>query len=277
MRHLLTKWHPEDDPLSREQYDVLEGLVGELLTEAAVEGFLIVCSRFVDEFGGHRTAELARIFHTDKLEGKQALIRSLEHMRDWVGGMVGYERDYPVEIIPARPAFPQFRIVGIETLAPCLYRVLDSTRTVSGENKEPFIDFIARTRSLPAVPKQRRPVRRTKPNFHWCSYDAWATPHATREALQILPTWSDCRLRATVLTEDVRRSAYVAFNGDRHDPEDEKLRFYGYYYEPLAQEHPELPGGSVQIALEGGPRVHRLELFDEGAGVWREVFGPGVA
>lgn len=89
MRHLLTKWHPEDDPLSREQYDVLEGLVGKLLTEAAVEGFLIVSSRFVDEFGGHRTAELARIFQTDKPEGKQALIRSLEHMCDWVGGMDG--------------------------------------------------------------------------------------------------------------------------------------------------------------------------------------------
>ncbi len=67
-------------------------------------------------------------------------------MRDWVGGMHGYERDYPVEIIPARPAFPLFRIVGIETFAPCLYRVLDSTRTVSSENKEPLIDFIARTR-----------------------------------------------------------------------------------------------------------------------------------
>ena len=268
----MTKWHPEDDPLSREQYDVLESLVGGLLTEAAVEGFLIVCSRFVDEFGGHRTSELARIFHTDRLEGRQALVRSLEYICRWVGGMAGYERDYPVEIIPARPAFPLFRIVDIETLAPQLYRVFDSTRTVTRDNKEPLADFIARTGHLPAVPKQRRPVRRTKPNFHWCSYEAWETPQATREALQILPAWSDCRLRATVLTQDVRRSAYVAFNGDQYDPEDRKLRFYRYYYEPLAQDHPELPGDAVQIALEGAPSVRSLELFDEAVGEWQLVF-----
>lgn len=272
MRHLLTKWRPDDDPLSREQYDVLESIVGDLLTEAAVEGVLIVRSRFVDEFGGHRTPELARIFQTDGPEGKQALVRSLECMCRWVGGMEGYERDYPVEIVPARPAFPQFRIVGIETLASQLYRVLDSTRTATREDKEPLVDFIARTGQLPAVPKQRSPVRRTKPNFHRCSYEAWATPQATREALQILPAWSDCRLRATVLTQDVRRSAYVAFNGDRYDPDDRKLRFYGYYYEPLAQDHPELPGGAVQIAVEGAPPVQSLELFDHDTQEWRVVF-----
>src|SRR5689334_23073080 len=127
MQHLLTKWHPEDDPLTREQYDVLERLVGGLLTETAVEGFLIVCSRFVDEFGNHRTSELERIFHTDRPEGRCALVQSLEHMCRWVNGMEGYQRDYPVQIIPARPAFPQFRILGIETLSPVIYRVLDST------------------------------------------------------------------------------------------------------------------------------------------------------
>jgi len=274
MRHLLTKWHPEDDPITRDQYDVLEGLMGDLLTETAVEGFLIVCSRFVEEFGDHRTAELARIFHTDRPEGKQALLQSLEHMCQWVGGMEGYERDYPVEIIPAKPAFPQFRIVGIENLSPVLYRVLDSTRTVTRENKEPLVDFIVRTGRLPPVPKQLAPVRRDKADFHWCAYEAWPTPQVTREALQILPDWSDCRLRATLRTQDVAHSAYVAFNGDRHRPEkgERELHFYNYFYEPLAQDHPELPGGAVQIAVDGEPPVQTLELFDDESLAWRIVF-----
>jgi len=102
MRHLLTKWHPEDDPISSEQYDVLESIVGDLLTETAVEGFLIVCSRFVDEFGWHRTDELRRVFRTDKAEGKMALVRSLEHMCRWVGGMEGYLHDYPVDGVYVR-------------------------------------------------------------------------------------------------------------------------------------------------------------------------------
>ena len=32
-------------------------------------------------------------------------------------------------------------------------------------------------------------------------------------------------------------SSYVAFNGDRQDPQNEMLRFYKYFYEPLAQDH----------------------------------------
>lgn len=100
MLNLLTKWHPEDDPIIREQYQVLITLVGNLLTEEALEGFLIVCSRFVDEFGGHRTSELERVFRTDLTTGREALVASLEYMKSWVGGMEKYEQDYPVEIIP---------------------------------------------------------------------------------------------------------------------------------------------------------------------------------
>lgn len=269
MRHLLTKWHPEDDPISREQYDVLESIVGDLLTETAVEGFLIVCSRFVDEFGWHRTDELRRVFRTDQAAGRVALVRSLEHMCRWVGGMDGYLRDYPVD---TRPAFPQFKILGVETLGPLLYRVLDSTRTVSRSDSEPLASFIARTGHLPSVPRQRHPVRRTKPNFHWCAYEAWSTPDATREALQILPQWSDCSLRATIRTSDIKGSCFVTFNGDRQDPDNHKLRFYRYFYEPTAQDHPELAGGAVQVGVTGGPPVQTLELFDGRDGAWRTLF-----
>jgi len=274
MQHLLTKWHPEDDPVSREQYDLLESLLGDRLTETAVEGFLIVSPRYVDEFGNHRTAELARVFDTDRAEGKQALLKSLEHLCRWVGGMEAYEREYPVEIVPARPAFPQFRILGIEALSPVLYRVLDSTRTVNRQDQEPLADFIIRTGRLPAVPKQLAPVRRDKADFHWCSYGAWATPLATQEALQILPKWSDCKLRATLKTAAIAQSAYVAFNGDRHRPPngERELQFYNYFYEPIAQDHPGLPGGAVQIAVDGAPPVHTLELFDDRSMSWRVVY-----
>jgi hypothetical protein len=268
MFDLLTRWHPEDDPITRAQAETLALLLGGTLTESALEGFLIVAPRFVDEFGAHRTAELARIFRTDRPEGRRALLASLEHVRSRLGGMAAYEQRYPVSVIPPRPAFPQLKIIGIETIADRLYRVLDS-RATAYPTSELISDHIVRTGRLPAVPRQRHPVRRTKPRFHWCSYDCWGSPDETRRALQILPEWSDCRLRALLLTTSVARSAYVAFNGDRNDPEDSRLRFYKYFYEPLAQDHPPYEGGGPQIAVDGAPRVELLEAWDEHAGGWR--------
>lgn len=269
MMNLLAKWYPEDDPIIQEQCQVLITLVGNLLTEEAFEGFFIVCSRFVDEFGGHRTSELERIFCTDLSTGREALVASLEYMKSWVGGMERFKRDYPVEIIPPRPAFPQLKIIGVEHIVPTLYRILDSKRPVSDKDNRSMIEYISTHGRLPAVPLQRRPVRRTKPNFHWCSYEAWDNPQTTREALQILPKWSDCCLRATVATEAVNRSVYVAFNGDKYDPEDRRLRFYKYFYEPLAQDHPELPGGAVQVGVEGAPPVDMLEQYNEKQNRWK--------
>ena len=271
MLDLLTRWHPEDDPITRAQVETLASLLGEALTESALEGFLIVASRFVDEFGEHRTSELARIFRTDRLEGRRSLLASLEHVRAWAGGMEGYERDYPVTIIPPRPAFPQLKIIGIETFADRLYRVLDS-RATAHSTGEPITAYVARTGRLPALPRQRRPVRRTKPRFHWCSYEHWNSPDETRLALQILPEWSDCRLRAVLLTTSVRRSAYVAFNGDKEDPSDSRMRFYKYFYEPVAQDHPPYEGGGTQIGVDGAPRVHLLEAWNEHASRWDVIW-----
>ena len=272
MLNLLSKWHPEDDPIAIEQYQVLITLVGNLLTKEALEGFLVVCSRFVDEFGGHRTAELEHIFRTDLTTGKEVLVASLEYMNTWVGGMEGYMRDYPVEIIPPRPAFPQLKIIGVERIVPTLYRILDSKRPVSPKDNRSMREYISTYGRLPSVPRQRRPVRRTKPNFHWCSFDTWDNPQTTREALQILPDWSDCSLRATIPTKVVKRSVSIAFNGDRYDPEDRGLRFYKYFYEPIAQDHQELPGGAVQVGIEGAPQVNVLELYDEQRGRWDVVW-----
>ena len=185
--------------------------------------------------------------------------------------METYEELYPVTIIPPRPAFPQFKIVGIESLATNLYRVMGSNSKAYA-TEEPVKDYIRRTGRLPAVPRQRRPVRRTKPRYHWCSYEKREDPESTRNGLQILPKWSDCKLRVTVLASNVRRSAYVAFNGDRYDPSDKRLRFYKYYYEPLAQDHPPLSGGGAQIALEGEPLVDTLEQWDESDQKWQVVW-----
>jgi hypothetical protein len=266
----ISKWDRDDDPITREQVGILNDLLAGRLTEEALEGFLIVASRLVDEFGNHRTAELAKIFKTESPAGKDVLRASLEHVCRWAGGMEGYASRYPVTVIPPRPAFPLFKIIGIDKLADRLYRALDSRATVHPTG-ETIKDYVIRTGRLPAVPRQRHPVRRSKPRFHWCSYEAWVSPDATRDALQILPEWSDCRLRATLPTYNLKHSAYVAFNGDRYDPENSKLRFYKYFYEPLAQDHPSLTGGGPQIGVEGSPSVTVLEEWDDDVSRWEPL------
>jgi hypothetical protein len=65
MIDLLKKWYPEEDPITEAQVEVVSSLLAGMLTESALEGFLIVCSWFVDEVGNHRTDELANIFQTE--------------------------------------------------------------------------------------------------------------------------------------------------------------------------------------------------------------------
>jgi hypothetical protein len=75
-----------------------------------------------------------------------------------------------------------------------------------------------------------------------------------------------------VLTEKVKRSAYVAFNGDRKDPSNSTLKFYKYYYEPHAQDHPPHSGGGAQIAIEGGPLVDVMEQWDDARQEWQVIY-----
>lgn len=269
MLHLLRKWHTEDDPITSEQTDRLLAMLNGSCTEKAFEGFLIICSRLVDEFGNHRTDELSIIFRTWKPEGQRALVKSLEHVTEWTGGMEEYERVYPVTIIPPKPAFPQLKILGIETLEPYLYRVMNSNAKVYGTG-ESTKSYIMRTGRLPEVPTQTVPVLRSKPLYHWCSYDKWDNPEATRDALQILPEWqNNCHLRVMILTSNVVTSAFMAFNGDKEDPSDSGLSFYKYFFEPLAQDHPVLAGGGPQIGLDGAPLVEALEEWDDTTKEWR--------
>lgn len=270
MRPDVSEWM-DGDPITTEQVRVLYEILGGNVTEEALEGFLIVCSRLVDEFGGHRTEDLAKIFMTESGPGKKILRTSLEHVCRWVKGLRGYISDYPVTIIPARPAFPLFKIINIHRLADRVYRVYDSRSEVRGKGAL-VRDFIMRTGKLPSVPKQIRPVRRSKPKFHWCSYECWPSPDETAKALQILPKWSNCKLRATLPTYDLRYSAYVAFSGDELDPSDKNLHFYKYFMELLTQDHPELPGGGLQIGVEGNPVVDALEEWDDSARKWKQIW-----
>jgi hypothetical protein len=271
-------WQP--DPISDEQVGVLVALLDGSVSDEELEGFLIVCSRLVDEFGGHRTHELADVFRTSTPEGRDVLRQSLRYMNRWVGGLAGYESRFPVTIVPARPAFPLFKIVGIDRIAPTLFRVLDSHATV-GSPGEPVKQFIARTGRLPGVPRQVRPVRRSKPlRFHWCSYNAWESPLITREALQILPEWeSDCSLRVSILASHVSRSTFLTFNGDTDsgaaDPDKgrtKRLKFVKYFYEPVAQDHESLPGGGLQVGVAGAPRVSVLEEWSKRQHKWNIVW-----
>ena len=261
----------EPDPITDDQIRVLFALLGGSVSDEELEGFLIICSRLVDDFGGHRTQELERIFRTSTPVGQDVLRQSLRYMSHWVGGLAGYESRFPVTIIPPRPAFPLFKIVGVDRITPTLFRVLDSHAAVRGTG-EPVRRFIARTGRLPGAPRQVRPVRRSKPWFHWCAYHAWESPLATREALQILPEWkNDCSLRVSIPASYVSRSTFLAFNGDT-DPDNGCLKFVGYFYEPVAQDHESLPGGGLQIGVAGGPRVSMLEEWSKRQHKWNIVW-----
>ena len=242
--------------------------------------FPIVCSRLVDEFGGHRTHELEDIFRTSTPEGRDVLRQSLRYMNRWVGGLAGYESRFPVTIKPARPAFPLFKIVGIDRIAPTLFRVL--IRTHSPQSK----------RAGRAIHRPNgAPARRTKASAPCAAVKALVSlvflqcvgkPFSHAEALQILPEWeSDCSLRASIPSSYVSRSTFLAFNGDIRPEEDaykkrskrrDALKFVKYFYEPMAQDHEPLPGGGLQIGVAGAPRVSVLEEWSEQQHKWNIVW-----
>lgn len=263
----ISKWDQENDPILQEQVVLLHQLLDGIISPQALEGFIIIAGRLVDEFGNHRTAELAQIFLTHTEAGKISLRASLEHMNQRVGGYHAYETRYPVTVDPPKPGFPMCKIIGLDTLVPCLYRILDSKKPIYG-SAESLKDYIMRTGHLPPAPTYSEPVLREKPQLHWCAYDKWDDPETTRKALQILHAWgTDCRLRATLVTSVMKDAAYVPFSG-QGNPEDSHLKFDRYYTEIIAQDHPQLPGGGVQIGVEGGPLVDVLEQWHDGLQRW---------
>ena len=262
----------EEDPITAEQIEVLSNILGEDIEGDLLDGFLIVCSRLVDNFGHHRTHELEKVFQTHKKEGRNCLKQSLIGLCHALVSYDNYAASYPVSIIPPKPAFPMLRIVGIERLAKFVYRVLDSNSQIRGSN-ESIESYIMRTGKLPYAEPPNAPVLRQKPTFvHWCSYLQFNSPEETQDNLQILPEWSNCELRATLSTKEIAEHTYMAYNGDHYDPNDKFLSFYGYFFEPITQDHPTLDGGDVQIKVFGAPTVSLLEKWHRETSQWQVIW-----
>ncbi len=203
-----------NDPITAAQVEVLASLLGEEWSEEARDGFLVISGRFVDEFGNDRTEDLARVFKTHLAPGRRALKRSLEKLFSFIGSLHRFEIDYPVlindPVVGSQAVFPQLPISGIEEITTELYRVVDSGAKVQG-TADLVRDYIIHEGKLPYLSPPAGLVLRKKPRMHWCSYERYESPAATRSALQILPNWNtDCKLRATILTTQVRESVFVS-------------------------------------------------------------------
>src|ERR1700733_15005116 len=98
-------------------------------------------NRFVDRFGFSRIGDLARTFETDRAEGRSALGESLNQVAKTLGSYARFAASFPVTIIPPLPSFPLFPIIGIGTIRPVAYRVLDSRTSA--------VAHIKSTRRLP--------------------------------------------------------------------------------------------------------------------------------
>jgi hypothetical protein len=261
-----------DDPIHDEQLQVMEQLLGRSLSAPEYQGFLIIGDRFVDRFGNTRIAELGRIFRTDLPAGRASLAASLSQVAGALGSYEAYAAAYPVTIIPPLPAFPLFPIAGIDTFQGEVYRVLKTNHGA--------IEHIQRNGRLPLIAKPSEPVLRSAPRGHWCAYEKWPTPAATAQALQILPAWGDCRVRATIHAKAVAGLAYVAYSLDPNDAGTKGLHFHGYFFEGVTQDHDEAPyqmaGNAVQICIYGEPDVAHLEEWSESEQAWRQIWTAGA-
>ena len=253
----------------QEQLDIVTALLGRPLSGRELEGFRILYPRFIDRYGGTRLADLQRIFCTDAREGKEALAASLRKVADDLGSYDEFAAAYPVTIVPPLPAYPLFPILHLSSFRPTVYRVLNRS------NRD-LLTQIVSTGRLPLAPHPAAPVLRRTPRGHWCAYEAWATPDETRQALQILPAWSDCAARAIIDTRNLEGQAYVAYSVDPNDADTRGLTFHGYFYETVTQDHDDAPyeydGDAVQICVYGEPQVEGLEEWDTVSERWEKTW-----
>jgi hypothetical protein len=267
-----------NDPLTAAQVELLGSLLAEQWSEKARDGFLVLSGRFLVEFGNDRTGELGVLYKTDLRKGRVALRRSLEALFDSVGSLAQFERDFTVFINDpdhgSVGVFPQLPMIGIEELAAKLYRVMDSHAAVRGTG-EALRDFIMREGRLPYFePPPPRLVLRQKLHIYWCSYECYESPLATRSALQIVDDFhTNCKLRVTLPTAGLEGSVFVAHNGDTNYADKTPGAFAGYFVELRAQDHPEPPGGGLQIGVVGSPKVRTLEEWSDADGRWCTIWG----
>lgn len=271
-----------NDPLTAEQMSTLAVLLQDEWTEKARDGFLVISGRFIDETGTDRTDELRPLFHTDTPQGRLSLRMGLEALFDAVGSLEKFEADYPVYINDplhgSIGVFPQLSIVGIRTLEPNIYRLFDSNAVVY-KSTELVRDYIARTGKLPLMQPPAGQILRTKARMYWCSFERYKSPAESRAALQILEEWnSDLKMRATLPTAELEGLAYVAYSGvSEYPPHVRNLSknppaFAGYNVELKVSDHPELPGGGLQIGVVGEPPVTLLEEWRDDENAWTQVW-----
>lgn len=270
-----------NDPLTAQQMSTLSALLQSEWTEKARDGFLVISGKFIDETGTDRTDELRPLFHTGTPQGRFSLRLSLEMLFDAVGSLERFEADYPVYINdPVHGSigvFPRLPIVGIRTLEPSVYRLFDSNAVVY-KSTELVRDYIVRTGKLPMMQPPVNLILRKKAHMYWCSFGRYESPTASRAALQILEKWnSDCQMRATLPTAELERLAFVAYSGvSEYPPHLKNLSknppvFAGYNVELKVSDHPELPGGGLQIGVVGEPPVTLLEEWRNDENAWIEV------
>jgi hypothetical protein len=273
-----------NDPLTAAQVATLATLLQDEWTAKARDGFLVISGRFIDQTGTDRSDELAPLFRTATAAGRRSLRSSLEALFDAVGSLAQFEQDHPVYINDpdhgSLGVFPQLPIVDIGALEPYVYRLFDSHAVVFGSPERELVrDRIVRTSRLPLMPAPAGLILRHKAPMYWCSFERHPSPAASRAALQILDRWgSDCRLRATIPTSALEGRAFVAYSGVSEYPPDVKNlspnppAFAGYNVELKASDHPELPGGGLQIGVVGEPPVVLLEEWSDDQNAWTEMW-----
>jgi len=96
-----------------------------------------------------------------------------------------------------------------------------------------------------------------------------------------LEKWhSDCKLRATLPTAALEGLAFVSYSGVTEYPSylinvsHNLPAFAGYNVEPVASDHPELPGGGLQIGIVGEPPVSLLEQWQDDREEWSVIWQP---
>lgn len=256
-----------DDPIEREQRAALMQMLGRPLGDEEEQGFLIVGSRFVDRFGASRILDLAAVFEVQTQSGRDALAASLAFVARRAGPYARFAAEHKVTVIPPVPAYPLFPIVGIETIRRQVFRVLD-------RRNRTMLDAVKHDGRLPLRPMPQSPVLHATPVAHWCAYEAFEDPDATRCALQIKPGWSDCAARATIETRAIAGQAFVPYSLDPDDEYTRGLTFHGYFFEGRTQDHAE-DGFAVQIGVFGAPPVAMLEEWDEASRSWRRSWPLG--
>lgn len=85
-------------------------------------------------------------------------------------------------------------------------------------------------------------------------------------------------MRATLPTENLAGLVFVAYSGVPstrdylvNKSKDKVDAFAGYYVELVTTDHPELPGGGMQVAVVGEPKVILLEEWSDTRSVWEVI------